>query len=51
MKAASSIFFALTLVFATACGAAPEPVNKDEIRRNADDAHRDADRESARHKD
>ncbi len=35
-----------------ACGGAPErPVDKDSIRRNADDAHGDADREAARKPD
>ncbi|MCA9542908.1 MAG: hypothetical protein KC613_00915 [Myxococcales bacterium] len=36
---------------ATACGGGPNPVDKDSIRRNADDADRDLDRESDRNQD
>lgn len=41
------------LIGTVACGGAPpeKTVNKDEIRRNADQADRDLDRESDKHKD
>ncbi|MEZ4475622.1 MAG: hypothetical protein R3F60_33460 [bacterium] len=35
----------------TACGGTPDRVDKDGIRRNADDADRDLDRESARNQE
>lgn len=49
MKYLLASIFALSALTATACGAAPDkPVNTDEIRSNADDSHRDADREGER---
>jgi hypothetical protein len=35
----------------TACGGGPEPIDKESIRRNADNADRDLDRESSRNRD
>ena len=34
------------LALATACGGAPEPLDKDGIKRNADDAQRDLSRQT-----
>jgi len=49
LKYLVTLVFALSALSVTACGAAPDrPVDKDQIRSNADDAHRDADREGAR---
>ena len=46
------LLVALGLVAAvTACGGPPQKVDTESIRRNADDADRDLDRESDKHKE
>jgi hypothetical protein len=39
-----AFIFATFMFLSVGCGGAPEPLDRDGIQRNADDAHRDLDR-------